>query len=164
MAGLLTCGSQLTRTFPNCVSSGPIGVAHRSQLRGQSRIWCLTGQAAPCSLFISSAFGLREPSQKPNRILVRRSIPKRLITAVFAAEKCAYNKLGRQLAGSELFFVTRSSVAQRSVLAICWKALKPSKCGVPSCSLRVCPAPACALRNCSDFVHAEKLDSLAQTV
>ena len=37
-----------------------IGVALRSQLRGQSRIWCLQGYAAPCSLFISSALGASE--------------------------------------------------------------------------------------------------------
>ena len=41
MAGLLTCGSMLSRTFPGVCPVVFVGVAHRSQLRGQSRIWRL---------------------------------------------------------------------------------------------------------------------------
>ena len=40
MAGLLTCGSAFPRTFPSRLDSVAFfEVIHRSQLRGQLRIW-----------------------------------------------------------------------------------------------------------------------------
>ncbi|SIS79570.1 hypothetical protein SAMN05878426_105190 [Phaeovulum vinaykumarii] len=60
MAGLLTCGSWLARSFPTRSGSvEPFARAIRLQLRGQSRIWRLSG-TAPRSLFIpggASPFG-----------------------------------------------------------------------------------------------------------
>ena len=64
MAGLLTCGSSL------CRPSQPFGqwcfgIAHRLQLRGQSRPWFLPAmpdRTAPCSLFIPAPERARKPS------------------------------------------------------------------------------------------------------
>jgi hypothetical protein len=59
MAGLLTRGSKLPRTFPGHAIIGPVasfGVALRSQLRGQSRIRRPCGSSSPCSLFIPQRF------------------------------------------------------------------------------------------------------------
>ncbi len=52
MAGLLTCGSPLPQTFPGYCPVVLIGVAHRLQLRGQSRNWRLL--ATPHRVPISS--------------------------------------------------------------------------------------------------------------
>lgn len=54
MAGLLTRGSTLARTFPSLKLSGFAGVAHRSQLRGQLRFRRAL-LALPYSLFIPDA-------------------------------------------------------------------------------------------------------------
>ncbi len=59
MAGLLTRGSKLSRTFPGHAVMGPVasfGGALRSQLRGQSRIRRPFGSSSPCSLFIPQRF------------------------------------------------------------------------------------------------------------
>ena len=57
MAGVLTCGSSLSRTFPArqlTLPSGLIGVALRLQLRGQFRSWALARTEFP---FISPPEG-----------------------------------------------------------------------------------------------------------
>lgn len=76
MAGLLTCGSQLTRTFPNVCPVVHIGVAHRSQLRGQLRIRRLFGLSSPHSLFILTAERCQKPSGRQNLKAGEASIQK----------------------------------------------------------------------------------------
>lgn len=84
MAGLLTCGSTLSRTFPDQRSSGFIGVALRLQLRGQSRHWA---KPAPRSLFsrvatpghhhIQSYTSMRPSPSQSKCALIDSSVPSK---------------------------------------------------------------------------------------
>jgi hypothetical protein len=66
MAGLLTRGSQLPRTFPDMVSSGSFRGRSPLTVAGAVTDLAPFGYTAPCSLFISSALGVREPSRAQN--------------------------------------------------------------------------------------------------
>lgn len=107
MAGLLTCGSSLPRTFPGGCPVVLIEVAHRLQLRGQSRIWRLL--ATPHRVPISSRRlnGLQEPSGSGNAFQVIWSMAGFASTKPFM--KCAAS--GRL--GAKRFHARRDDTTSR---------------------------------------------------
>ena len=62
MAGILTRGSQLSPTFPDNQPSGLSWGRSPHTVAGAVTELAPFGYTAPCSHFISSAFGFREPS------------------------------------------------------------------------------------------------------
>ena len=64
MAGLLTCGSLLPRTFPDVLIQWFMSGSLSAYSCGGSHGIGAKRQSSPCSLFISSSQGIKEPSRR----------------------------------------------------------------------------------------------------
>ena len=93
MAGLLTRGLSLTRTFPNAVRSVVFtGVARHLQLRGQLRIWRLL--APPHRIPISFRTHIRLPETIATLLGQKIQNVKRLTVRDFSPDLHVFKRKG----------------------------------------------------------------------